>query len=67
MTYQKVTGPLMAHSVSYDGQDAYNDMFVTEKLNESKLGRIADRSDLNRKELWGGVKGCRTKIILIGY
>lgn len=50
MTYQKVTGPLMAHSVSYDGQDAYNDMFVTEKLNESKLGRIADRSDLLDEE-----------------
>ena len=56
MTYQKVTGPLMAHSVNYDGQDAYNDMFVTEKVNESKLGRIADRSDLNCKELWGGSK-----------
>ena len=32
-TYQKVTGPLMAnsHPGSYSGQDAYNDMFVTEK------------------------------------
>ena len=31
-TYQKVTGPLMAnsHPGSYSGQDAYNDMFVTE-------------------------------------
>ena len=32
MTYQKVTGSLMAnsHPGSYCGQDAYNDMFVTE-------------------------------------
>ena len=32
-TYQKVTGQLMAnsHPGSYSGQDAYNDMFVTEK------------------------------------
>ena len=66
MTYQKVTGPLMSHSVCYDGQDAYNDMFVVEGNNESKLGRITDRSDLNRKKLWG-VKGCRTKIILTVY
>lgn len=29
MSYQRVTGPLMSHSVSYDGQDAYNDMFIT--------------------------------------
>lgn len=31
-TYQKTTGPLMAnsHPGSYSGQDAYNDMFVTE-------------------------------------
>ena len=30
-TYQKVTGPLMAKmSAGYCGQDAYNDMFVTE-------------------------------------
>ena len=32
-TYQKVTGPLMAnsHPGSYSGQNAYNDMFITEK------------------------------------
>lgn len=35
MSYQKITGPLMAnsHPGSYCGQDAYNDMLVTE--NES--------------------------------
>lgn len=33
MSYQKTTGPLMAnsHPGSYCGQDAYSDMFVTEK------------------------------------
>lgn len=38
MTYQKVTGSLMAnsHPGSYCGQDAYNDMFVTEKRYEMK-------------------------------
>jgi hypothetical protein len=32
MTYQKVTGPLMAnsHPGSYCGQDAYSDMLVTD-------------------------------------
>lgn len=36
MSYQKVTGSLMAnsHPGSYCGQDAYNDMFVTEKKDE---------------------------------
>ena len=35
MTYQSRTGPLMAnsHPGSYCGQDAYNDMFVTENSN----------------------------------
>ena len=36
MSYQKTTGPLMAnsHPGSYCGQDAHNDMFVTERKNE---------------------------------
>lgn len=43
MSYQEATGPLMAnsHPGSYCGQDAYNDMFVTEKQNDihnSKTG-----------------------------
>lgn len=35
MSYQNVTGPLMAnsHPGSYCGQDAYTDMFITEKMN----------------------------------
>ena len=34
MTYQKVTGALMAnsHPGSYCGQDAYNDMLITDEL-----------------------------------
>lgn len=43
MTYQKVTGPLMAnsHPGSYCGQDAYNDMLVTEykECGVSETGR----------------------------
>ena len=41
MSYQRVTGPLMAnsHPGSYCGQDAYSDMFVTEKKNESDMYR----------------------------
>lgn len=44
ITYQKVTGPLMAnsHPGSYTGQDAYNDMLVTEKkcytIDDTKMG-----------------------------
>ena len=36
MSYQKITGALMAnsHPGSYCGQDAYNDMLVTERKNE---------------------------------
>jgi len=36
LSYQNRTGPLMAntHPGSYCGQDAYNDMFVTEKRND---------------------------------
>ena len=35
MSYQKITGPLMAnsHPGSYCGQDAYTDMFITEDKN----------------------------------
>ena len=33
MSYQKTTGPLMAnsHPGSYCGQDAYNDMLITDR------------------------------------
>lgn len=35
MSYQNVTGTLNpgAHPGSYNGQDAYNDLLVTERLN----------------------------------
>lgn len=41
MSYQKVTGPLMAnsHPGSYCGQDAYSDMFVTERNNNDLRSR----------------------------
>lgn len=52
MSYQKVTGPLMAnsHPGSYCGQDAYSDMFVTEKQNEYELGWQADSSYIDSKQ-----------------
>lgn len=56
MTYQKVTGALMAnsHPGSYCGQDAYNDMFVTEKKDEHELGRHSDRTHIDQEQCWGG-------------
>lgn len=66
MTYQKVTGSLMAnsHPGSYCGQDAYNDMFVVEKMNENKLGWHTDLTNIDLEKC-GGVSGCRTKITLM--
>lgn len=52
MTYQKVTGSLMAnsHPGSYCGQDAYNDMFVTEQRNG-----ILDAGDRNIQGIEQGI------------
>ena len=54
MSYQKVTGTLMAnsHPGSYCGQDAYNDMFVTEKKNDNfnKQGGLSHQSELQHNE-----------------
>lgn len=52
MSYQKVTGSLMAnsHPGSYCGQDAYNDMFVTEKRYANELGRHTDSSDIDAEQ-----------------
>lgn len=46
-TYQKTTGPLMAntHPGSYSGQDAYNDMFVTEPCYSIKDEGFMDFSE----------------------
>lgn len=58
MTYQKVTGPLMAnsHPGSYSGQDAYTDMFVTENKYADELGWHSSLSDSHFKKLWGGAE-----------
>ena len=55
MTYQKKTGPLMAnsHPGSYCGQDAYSDMFVTEKRHVSKLGWHSDCTNIDSEQCWG--------------
>ena len=54
MSYQKVTGPLMAnsHPGSYCGQDAYSDMFVTEKKNENELGWHTDSTNIDSEQCW---------------
>lgn len=46
-TYQKVTGPLMGntHPGSYSGQDAYNDMFVTQPCYSIKDEGFMDFSE----------------------
>ena len=70
MSYQKITGELMAnsHPGSYCGQDAYNDMLVTERRNElcnasvrclqgngtSILAEDERLQRCNRPDNWGG-------------
>ena len=56
MSYQKVTGPLMAnsHPGSYCGQDAYSDMFVTERRYADELGWHTDSSYIDSKQCRGG-------------
>lgn len=56
MSYQEKTGPLMAnsHPGSYCGQDAYSDMFVTEKRYANELGWHTDSSDIDSKQCRGG-------------
>lgn len=55
ITYQKLTGPLMAnlHPGSYSGQDAYNDMFITERRHDQQA--ILSFQERGSKE--GGGKG----------
>ena len=54
MTYQRVTGPLMGHSSNgCDGQDANNDMLVTERR-RNELGWHTDISHADRAERGGG-------------
>lgn len=59
-TYQTVTGTLNpgAHPGSYNGQDAYNDMLVTD---DEILGRYAGLRNSVREERGGGHKECLTK------
>ena len=58
MTYQNVAGSLTpgAHPGSYNGQDAYNDMLVTNNvLERNEHSRYADEPKRG-----GGRKGCLT-------
>ena len=62
MTYQKVTGPLMAnsHPGSYCGQDAYSDMLIVEEQDERTFMHGNDAGQCGNNE--GGVSnfGSRT-------
>lgn len=57
MTYQKVTGPLMAnsHPGSYCGQDAYSDMLITGGSdNVENVERYGGSSDTQYTQCRGG-------------
>ena len=43
-----------SHPGSYCGQDAYSDMFVTEKRYANELGWHTDSSDIDTEQCWGG-------------
>lgn len=63
MSYQKVTGSLMAnsHPGSYCGQDAYNDMFVTEEmrvLHRKRADQSGDERDGRSLKLHARSTGC---------
>ena len=46
MSYQEKTGPIMAnsHPGSYCGQDAYNDMLITQRERERVWGMTTERN-----------------------
>lgn len=52
MSYQKVTGPLMAnsHPGSYCGQDAYSDMLVVDNDNFNKQGGLSHKGEFGYNE-----------------
>lgn len=79
MSYQKITGPLMAnsHPGSYCGQDAYNDMLVTEDgllHRERTSGSVGSIGESRSIELharsaggsarWGGDNAMEQKTIV---
>ena len=57
VTYQRTSGTLSpgAHAGSYNGQDAYNDMLITDGL----LGRFGNSGNADRKECGGGTTDAR--------
>lgn len=60
MSYQKVTGPLMAnsHPGSYCGQDAYNNMLVTENDIFISGHRSVQRIGPGKDTCSQGLQGC---------
>lgn len=60
MSYQNKTGPLMAHSTNMcDGQDANNDMLVTEKRHANELGWHSNRTDIDAEQCERGTEDAR--------
>ena len=59
LSYQKVTGSLMAnsHPGSYCGQDAYNDMFVVERNDE-----FFDSANGSIQRIRAGTHSCRARL-----
>ena len=58
LTYQSKTGCLTqgAHPGSYNGQDAYSDMLVTERRNVDVLEWNGENNGLNSQKCRGGAK-----------
>ena len=72
MSYQKVTGCLSqgAHPGSYNGQDAYNDMLVTDGVFNSEDRRVqtvAESIDIERERLQERDRPCgqRERVVIV--
>lgn len=61
MSYQKVTGTLShgAHPGSYNGQDAYNDLFIVSRLNDDR-----NNNDLSQLYAHGGADGRHSQRVM---
>lgn len=55
MTYQNITGCLSqgAHPGSYNGQDAYNDMLITDENSKHRKRATAQYGDVRNSECSG--------------
>ena len=65
MTYQNVTGTLSPekHPGSYNGQDAYNDMLVTERERERCLYILPKIGEYKKSDVFQTIITHRTMIL----